>query len=215
MTDRLAVRKTYKLYLGGAFPRSESGRTYEVTDSKGHFLANAARASRKDARDAVVAAQPHATANHRWDRRDVFGPVIGHRPVYLAAREGGRVVGVLPQVAFRSRLFGTFFCSLPFVNYGGVLTSAPDAAPPLLAEAARLAREAGASHVELRHVARQFDDAPVRQHKVTMLLSLKETADQAAAIAAATEELSSSANEMAASIEQVNVSTAEFNAALT
>ncbi len=57
MSDRLAVRKTYKLYLGGAFPRSESGRTYEVTDAKGHFLANAAWASRKDARDAVVAAR--------------------------------------------------------------------------------------------------------------------------------------------------------------
>jgi acyl-CoA reductase-like NAD-dependent aldehyde dehydrogenase len=57
VSDRLAVRKTYKLYVNGAFPRSESGRTYEVTDPKGHFLANAARASRKDARDAVVAAR--------------------------------------------------------------------------------------------------------------------------------------------------------------
>ena len=57
MNDRLAVRKTYKLYVNGAFPRSESGRTYEVTDTKGHFLANTARASRKDARDAVVAAR--------------------------------------------------------------------------------------------------------------------------------------------------------------
>ncbi len=56
-SDRLAVRKTYKLYVNGAFPRSESGRSYEVTDSKGHFLANAAWASRKDARDAVVAAR--------------------------------------------------------------------------------------------------------------------------------------------------------------
>ncbi|WP_236832033.1 aldehyde dehydrogenase family protein [Blastococcus sp. KM273128] len=55
--DRLAVRKTYKLYVNGAFPRSESGRTYEVTDAKGHFLANISRASRKDARDAVVAAR--------------------------------------------------------------------------------------------------------------------------------------------------------------
>jgi acyl-CoA reductase-like NAD-dependent aldehyde dehydrogenase len=57
MSDRLAVRKTYKLYVNGAFPRSESGRSYEVTDTKGHFLANAAWASRKDARDAVVAAR--------------------------------------------------------------------------------------------------------------------------------------------------------------
>jgi acyl-CoA reductase-like NAD-dependent aldehyde dehydrogenase len=57
MTERLAVRKTYKLYVGGAFPRSESGRSYEVTDARGRFLANAAMASRKDARDAVVAAR--------------------------------------------------------------------------------------------------------------------------------------------------------------
>jgi acyl-CoA reductase-like NAD-dependent aldehyde dehydrogenase len=57
MSDRLDVRKTYKLYVGGKFPRSESGRSYEVTDHKGGFLANAAQASRKDARDAVVAAR--------------------------------------------------------------------------------------------------------------------------------------------------------------
>jgi acyl-CoA reductase-like NAD-dependent aldehyde dehydrogenase len=54
---RIAVRKTYKLYVGGAFPRSESGRSYVVTDSGGGFLANAALASRKDARDAVTAAR--------------------------------------------------------------------------------------------------------------------------------------------------------------
>ena len=54
---RLTVPKTYKLYIGGKFPRSESGRTYEVVSKKGAFLANAALASRKDARDAVVAAR--------------------------------------------------------------------------------------------------------------------------------------------------------------
>jgi len=54
---RLSVLKTYKLYVGGKFPRSESGRVYEVTDAKGRWLANAPRASRKDAREAVVAAR--------------------------------------------------------------------------------------------------------------------------------------------------------------
>jgi acyl-CoA reductase-like NAD-dependent aldehyde dehydrogenase len=57
VSDRLAVRKTYKLAIGGAFPRSESGRSYQVFDGRGRFLANAAMASRKDARDAVVAAR--------------------------------------------------------------------------------------------------------------------------------------------------------------
>ncbi|GAA4834772.1 aldehyde dehydrogenase family protein [Saccharopolyspora rosea] len=63
--ERLAVAKTYKLYIGGAFPRSESGRVYPVHDAHGAFLANAAHASRKDVRDAVAAA------------RKAFGPWSG------------------------------------------------------------------------------------------------------------------------------------------
>jgi acyl-CoA reductase-like NAD-dependent aldehyde dehydrogenase len=55
--SRLPIPKTYKLYIGGKFPRSESGRVMEITSAKGVFLANAAQASRKDARDAVVAAR--------------------------------------------------------------------------------------------------------------------------------------------------------------
>jgi acyl-CoA reductase-like NAD-dependent aldehyde dehydrogenase len=66
---RLAIRKTYKLYVGGAFPRSESGRTYEVASADGRFLANAALASRKDARDAVVAARK---AFPGWSRATAY-----------------------------------------------------------------------------------------------------------------------------------------------
>jgi acyl-CoA reductase-like NAD-dependent aldehyde dehydrogenase len=62
-TDRLDVKKTYKLYIGGAFPRSESGRSYPVTAADGTLLAHAAQASRKDARDAVTAAR---AAFGRW-----------------------------------------------------------------------------------------------------------------------------------------------------
>ena len=54
---RIDVRKTYKLFIGGAFPRSESGRSYPVTGPDGSVLAHAAQASRKDARDAVLAAR--------------------------------------------------------------------------------------------------------------------------------------------------------------
>ncbi|WP_405071299.1 aldehyde dehydrogenase family protein [Kribbella sp. NBC_01510] len=66
---RLEVRKTYKLYIGGAFPRSESGRSYVVNDAKGKFLANASQASRKDARDAVVAARK---AFGGWSARTAY-----------------------------------------------------------------------------------------------------------------------------------------------
>ncbi|MGW0518935.1 MULTISPECIES: aldehyde dehydrogenase family protein [unclassified Crossiella] len=57
MSERISVAKTYKLYVGGKFPRSESGRVYPVNDARGKFLANASLASRKDARDAVGAAR--------------------------------------------------------------------------------------------------------------------------------------------------------------
>ena len=56
-SDRLGVRKTYKLYIGGEFPRTESGRAYEVFDARGRLLANACRGTRKDIRDAVRAAR--------------------------------------------------------------------------------------------------------------------------------------------------------------
>ena len=55
--ERLDVRKTYKLYIGGKFPRTESGRSYLVSDHKGRPWANACRGSRKDVRDAVQAAR--------------------------------------------------------------------------------------------------------------------------------------------------------------
>lgn len=54
---RLDVKKTYKLFIGGAFPRSESGRSYELKSKRGEFIANPAQASRKDLRDAVLAAK--------------------------------------------------------------------------------------------------------------------------------------------------------------
>jgi acyl-CoA reductase-like NAD-dependent aldehyde dehydrogenase len=57
VTGRVTVAKTYKLFIGGKFPRSESGRVYPVYDRDGGFLANAAHASRKDVRDAVSAAR--------------------------------------------------------------------------------------------------------------------------------------------------------------
>jgi acyl-CoA reductase-like NAD-dependent aldehyde dehydrogenase len=89
--ERLAVRKTYKLYVGGAFPRSESGRTYELRSADGRFLANAALASRKDARDAVVAARkafPGWSAASAYNRGQVLYRVAevleGRRAQFVA-----------------------------------------------------------------------------------------------------------------------------------
>ena len=96
---RLAVPKTYKLYIGGAFPRSESGRVYEVVTKQGAFLANAAKGSRKDARDAVRAAR---TAVSGWAGATGYnrGQVL-YRIAELL--EGRRALGVVPVGGERDR----------------------------------------------------------------------------------------------------------------
>lgn len=66
---RLDVKKTYKLFIGGAFPRSESGRSYQIQDSKRNFIANPAQASRKDLRDAVLAAK---NAHPQWSSATAY-----------------------------------------------------------------------------------------------------------------------------------------------
>ena len=67
--SRIDVNKTYKLFIGGAFPRSESGRVYEIKGNNKKFIANPALASRKDLRDAVVAAK---TAHSGWANATAF-----------------------------------------------------------------------------------------------------------------------------------------------
>lgn len=108
MSARLTVPKTYKLAIGGAFPRSESGRTYEVRSAKGAFLANAAKASRKDARDAVRAAraaQPGWAGATAYNRGQVLYRVAevleGRRAQFadeIAAQQGVSVAAAAAQV---------------------------------------------------------------------------------------------------------------------
>jgi acyl-CoA reductase-like NAD-dependent aldehyde dehydrogenase len=84
--QRLGVRKTYKLFVGGAFPRSESGRSYPVTGPGGGLLAHAALASRKDARDAVTAAR---AAFGKWSGATAYnrGQVLYRVAELLEGRE--------------------------------------------------------------------------------------------------------------------------------
>ena len=67
--SRIDVNKTYKLFIGGAFPRSESGRVYEIKGANKKFIANPALASRKDLRDAVVVAK---AAQSGWANATAF-----------------------------------------------------------------------------------------------------------------------------------------------
>src|SRR3954470_23076961 len=67
--DRLPVLKTYKIYIGGKFPRTESGRYYLLKDAKGQPIANMCLCSRKDVRDSVAAAR---TAQSSWAGKSAY-----------------------------------------------------------------------------------------------------------------------------------------------
>lgn len=125
--------------------------------------------------DRYVTAADAATGYHLWRWQYVFDRALGHRCHYLIARRGASMVGVLPLVEVRSRLFGRALSSLPYVNYGGVLASDQAAAVALLESAGDLARRRALSYVLMRHSRRVFSDVPARSHKVTLLLQLAAT----------------------------------------
>ena len=82
MSEHIEVRRTAKLFIGGAFPRSESGRTYEVKSPEGKFIANAAQGSRKDARDAVTAAKFADSVGIGSYRMDLHTTTTGDHGAY-------------------------------------------------------------------------------------------------------------------------------------
>jgi FemAB-related protein (PEP-CTERM system-associated) len=122
--------------------------------------------------DAFVESRGDASGYHAWRWRRVFANAFGHDPVYLIARQGGAITGVLPTVHIKSLLFGSTLTSLPFLNYGGVMADAHDTREALIDGALAVAQERRCGHVELRHTARQFPDLPCKQHKVAMRLPL-------------------------------------------
>jgi len=98
MAERIEVLKTYKTYVGGKFPRSESDRTYSVNDSKGRHIANACRCTRKDIRDAALAAR---SAFGGWSERSAYnrGQILYRIAEMLEGRKS--------QFAGELELFGT------------------------------------------------------------------------------------------------------------
>ncbi len=123
--------------------------------------------------DRYVTAHPDASGYHVWAWRGVFARAFGHESIYLAARDGAGIVGVLPLVFIDSFVFGRSLTSLPFLNYGGIAVDSSSAADALLAAATEVAREHRCSHVELRHIARRFPALPCKEHKVAMHLRLE------------------------------------------
>ena len=120
-----------------------------------------------------LADQPGARLYHHPRWIGLTEEHFRHRAFHLQAEVDGRLEGVLGLIRMRSRLFGDFLISLPFVNYGGVVAASDDARRLLCTEAARLAQELDVSHLELRDTVPVPDgDWPERTDKVAMVLDL-------------------------------------------
>jgi FemAB-related protein (PEP-CTERM system-associated) len=109
---------------------------------------------------------------HRYDWRAINANAFGHRSAYLAAVDGDEFAGVLPIVQLKSRLFGNIACSLPFVNYAGVLARSDDAQNTLLQEAQRLSQEWGIDYLEIRSRRVIHNDLARSDHKVSLSIAL-------------------------------------------
>jgi FemAB-related protein (PEP-CTERM system-associated) len=121
--------------------------------------------------DAFASRQPGFTHFHRHGWKDVIEQVFGHECLYLAVRDGGALAGVLPLVRVRSRLFGHYLVSVPFLNYGGPLGADP-AVRALAAHAVERARREGVRLLEFRSRLELPLDLPVSHRKVTVVLDL-------------------------------------------
>jgi len=123
--------------------------------------------------DRVVREDPEHTAFHLSGWKGVISDGMGHDFEGLEAREDGVLVGILPLYRVRSRIFGDYLLSMPFLNYGGPLGTAA-ARAALVQGAVERARGAGVDLLELRVAHPLEGDLAVSQRKVTVLLPLPE-----------------------------------------
>ena len=125
-----------------------------------------------------VACHPDSTNYHRYDWRSVVEKSFGHMTYYLVARESNNeICGVLPLVYMESTLFGKFLVSLPFFNYGGILSNSAEIAASLREKSQNILADIQGEYVELRHLAMLPDFVDTKQHKVSMVLELEKDED--------------------------------------
>lgn len=126
--------------------------------------------------DTFVRAHPRGGMYHLSAWRDVIWNVFRQKQIYLQATDhNGAVVGALPLVEQKSRLFGHRLLSMPYFNYGGALGATPEIERALMDHAGTVASDRGASSVEFRDMIPREDTWPCRDEKILMILDLPET----------------------------------------
>jgi len=123
--------------------------------------------------DEFVSVSPGATISHLYAWRRIISETYGHPGLYLTARRGDKITGILPLIQVKSRLFGNSLASMPFQDYGGIVAEDAEAFRILLDHALQLKKEYGAQSLELRYREEPFPSEG-RSHgeKVTLILDI-------------------------------------------
>lgn len=122
--------------------------------------------------DDYVFSHREANCPHLSGWMNVIEDTFGHDCMYISASQNGKIVGILPLVHMKSRIFGSFLISVPYLNYGGILADNEEIEKLLEVRAISIARDLGVDFLELRHVKAKNLNLLNKQHKVNMLLTL-------------------------------------------
>ena len=150
-----------------------------------------------------VVKHPYSTFYHRIEWKNIIEKSFGHKTFYLMAvncskieahnslsssigrqsspmdyaLDSNRVVGILPLVHLKSHLFGSIFCSMPFLNFGGICSDDKTAENALLEESNKILKTTKGRYIELRHMMKSSLELPCKTHKVSMALKLDSDPD--------------------------------------
>jgi len=115
---------------------------------------------------------------HKYPWGSVIEDCFSHRSYYLLCEgNGGAILGVLPLVHMKSRMFGNLMVSMPYFNYGGVLSDDEESRDLLIGEAVKIATGVGADHIEFRQEKPLGNGFPAKTVKVSMRLTLPSSAE--------------------------------------
>jgi serine/alanine adding enzyme len=124
-----------------------------------------------------VESDTQCTNYHRWGWKEVVENSFQWPTFYLLAEVSNTIGGILPLVWQKSKLFGSFLTSMPFLNSGGVVAQSRNVKDALVAESIRLAQKLGVEYLELRHRSDPELSLPVKTHKVAMVLETQRDAE--------------------------------------
>jgi FemAB-related protein (PEP-CTERM system-associated) len=128
--------------------------------------------------DAFVASCQNTSVYHQSAWRHMITALFGHETYYLRAiSTRGGIVGILPLVRLRSRLFGDYLVSMPYFNYGGAIAVSTEIETALMKNACTLASDLGSTHIEFRDTVKRNGDWTLWTNKVVMELALPESTE--------------------------------------